>query len=485
MTDSTEEEYSQAVMKTLARAPVIVFLAVASADGKLDKKEIKRFGDLIKHPDHAILAAAMAKAQMSVGDLLADVIGGNYDPLAELRRAAHLLDVHTSNEVAAAYKMTLLKLAKGVAEASGGLFGLFGSKISKEEEAMLALIADALGLLGGNEQSPVEPLDPQTLANVYPALKPAEWAARAKDVVLQSVYGTDEIQPDEPVVAFAIDHPEAIEFINQDRLNASFTLDMLRTRAMENLERRLSGKVVWREISIDTHSEGLGKVDGLVLVGDYFCSEALLLEKALKQAHEALDAALLMAIAPVRGELLVTRLVSEASPEPERLAFARFAIKRYFNPPEAPIAPTVWIVRNSRLVGHVAGMEMIIENARQIAELELAEEERKLEHSIEQVTAGDGYSLRIAVIAHDVAVMLRNLQNVLRDYVAKARSGEGFNGEVEVSVNIRDPEYRPDGRTELDSKMEDLCGYLNRQWAELRMTTAAGVPIHLSYSLEV
>ncbi|WP_435103311.1 hypothetical protein [Arhodomonas sp. AD133] len=490
MSDSISPQASEENILLLARAPCLVFLLVAAADGSIDKKEIKRFAKLLRHKDYRELGAAIQQSGLSVLQLMTSVRQQTDDPLEELKRVSGLLDRHLKPGAAGAFKATLLAFAKAIAEASGGFLGLFGSKISKEEKAALYLIADALGLLNAadTETAPSEAVfgSPVELGDdVYPVLKSSDWASGSRgEVIMRSVYLTEEVEPDEPVVAYGIDVPETVRFINTDELPGTLSVEDLHDKAMANLERRLTN-VDWEELSHETGIEELPEVRGFVLAGDYYCSEALLSERLLKQAHEKLGAAMMMAIAPVRGQLYVCRLPAEEGPSPESLVFAHFALTRYFNPPDAPIAPKAWIVRNGKVVGHVNGMDAVVESARKAAEKEVEDEESKLHHMATTiVTDDDQFRLRVTVTAFDVAIMLRNLQYALRGYVHSAVEREGFSGLVDVNVRIEDGSYTPDDRTELSGLMDDMFEFLNNQFASHGLTGTGDQPIRLAYQLE-
>lgn len=49
MTDQALKDQTE-IVTCIARAPGIVFLLVAAADGTVDKKEIKQFAKLLKSP---------------------------------------------------------------------------------------------------------------------------------------------------------------------------------------------------------------------------------------------------------------------------------------------------------------------------------------------------------------------------------------------------------------------------------------------------
>ncbi|MEL7450630.1 MAG: hypothetical protein AAFN78_15560, partial [Pseudomonadota bacterium] len=467
--------------------PVVVFLIVAAADGNIDKKELKAFAKTLGNPDFAILTAAMQQSGCSLQELIVDAQSRMTDPVSELTAIAELLNTRFPADAASAYKVALLMLGKAVAEASGGFLGLFGSKIDKDEKAALAVIAHVLGLTGdGNAGSaqatpaPSDDEDPLTAGNLFPAFKPAEWAESAKDAVaMQSVYLNGQVVPNEPVVSYAFDRPETVAFLESSRIGDSCTLEQVHTAAMRNLEDRLAGAVHWEELRFDPGHDSVAEVHGLVLNGDYFAAEALLSEKTMRAAHERMDSAMLMAIAPARGELYVTKLLNEEfnNDDPEQLAgilFAHFALSRFFNPEQAPIAPTIWIVRNGRVVGTVGGMDLVAESARKSAAKREEEEAALLEHKATLANTAGGRELQIAAVAKDLDVLMRNLQHVIRGYVMEVVKAPDFDGNVRVTVEMAASDYNDSMHGDVSQAINEMCAFLTQQFAALQKRGSDG-----------
>lgn len=476
-------------IKRIGLAPLVVFLTVAAADGEVDDKEIKCFSKLLQREDYMILTAAMANTGMSLPEMISYTQNNLKDPHAELLEINELLETILSEEAAFQFKATLLKLAKSIAEASGGLFGLFGSKISKNEKIALALVANALGLLkeerSVDQRSQTHYKDQAFLPdNMFPALKPATWGAESKDqVVMGCIYGDCEIKPDEPVVAYAIDSDETIQFIPKNKLNKNLTLRQIHAKAIENLEKRLQEKGEWIKIKQPLPDCGPSYCEGLLYTGDYYCSEALLSTNILKRAHEKLDAAMLMAIAPVRGQLYITKLLSEGKPEVDKIVFAVIALKKYFNPPEAPIAPNIWIVRNGQLVGHVQGMDEFIKKARKAAEIERKEEDSKIEHDAVTFEEQNGFGLELNVVAKDMEILLKNLQYVIRSYLVKVSKEDAFTGVLKCSIDITDPSYKNETKENMVKLLDNMFEFLSKQFDTIGLKASNGTAIRMSYQL--
>ncbi len=129
----------------LARAPLLVFLLVAAADGKVDKKELASFEaiiDAVMEGASPLLRKAMSEMLPQMERFLGDMMGRN--PVEDLQRVAAILDAHYPNE-AELFKRSLVAIAIKIANSSGGFLGL-GSKISKDEKIAIAAIAVTLGL---------------------------------------------------------------------------------------------------------------------------------------------------------------------------------------------------------------------------------------------------------------------------------------------------------------------------------------------------
>ncbi len=487
------------IVTCIARAPGIVFLLVAAADGKIDNKEIKQFAKLLKSPDYEILVAAMQQAGQSLLDLLTDVQNSQLQPLEELKQLREILDNYFPEDAALLYKSTLLKLAIGTAQASGGLFGIFGNKIGKEEEIVLAMIVSVLGLLedtsqqtdvSSNSEDLSSQLDYHSMDDLpdhlYPVLKPADWAENAKDdVVIRGIYAENDIRANEPVVGYALDLPETIQFLSKDSVSENLSIEDIHSKALHNLDQRLLAGTKWQELNYQLPDEPELEVSGLVLTGDYYSSEALLSNVLLKIAHRKLDAEMLMVIAPERGKLFATKIISEGdNPEPDRLMFASMAVANYFNPEQAPISPNVWIVRNEKLVGQIQGMDAVLEGAKKHAENTIEENDKKLTHSANIFEEANGIGVKVAVVAHDMDVMLTNLQHVIRGYVQQAIQQKTFNGSMRVSVDIQDPSYAPEMKNYLTDQLGDMSEFLSNQFVSLGMVCADKTHVKLSCTVE-
>lgn len=151
--DDYKALFSEDEWRNLLYTPVVVFGIVASADGSIDKKEIKQFQDeLIKGivVDNRFMQQIMAEVLPVVPELLQDVVMVKVDPKEVLENITRAIDAKLPLKDAYDFKLALVMIGKEIAEASGGFLGMFGSKMSKEEEQALAALSLIIGLVPGH-----------------------------------------------------------------------------------------------------------------------------------------------------------------------------------------------------------------------------------------------------------------------------------------------------------------------------------------------
>ena len=151
--DDYKALFSEDEWRNLLYTPVVVFGIVAGADGSIDKKEIKQFQDeLIKGivVDNRFMQQIMAEVLPVVPELLQDVVTVKVDPKDVLENITRAIDAKLPLKDAHEFKLALVMIGKEIAEASGGFLGMFGSKMSKEEEQALAAISLIIGLVPGH-----------------------------------------------------------------------------------------------------------------------------------------------------------------------------------------------------------------------------------------------------------------------------------------------------------------------------------------------
>lgn len=141
-------------LERLGRAPVIIFMAVANADGKMGHKELKVFIEIIAGADTCpvgLLRTALETATLArLDDFVTQITAEGFKASDDLRQTAQMLDSKYP-QVAFACKQELLAIGRRIAEASGGRFFGFGKKISDQEMQVLGVIAVTLGLVESEE----------------------------------------------------------------------------------------------------------------------------------------------------------------------------------------------------------------------------------------------------------------------------------------------------------------------------------------------
>ncbi len=140
---STGEGLTGEDWATLAKAPCLVFILVAAADGKVDAKEISIFGKILQSYDSLpspVLAKIFGIAQKNLEGFIQEIVATGEPPQQQLMSLAQLLKSgKIPKEDAIVVAQGLLELGKAIASASGGFLG-FGPKISKEEKQALAML---------------------------------------------------------------------------------------------------------------------------------------------------------------------------------------------------------------------------------------------------------------------------------------------------------------------------------------------------------
>ncbi len=141
--DIPSEDYA-----ALKQSPFLVFFLVAGADGKMDKKELISFAEILSDPDKLSSGFLKRIAAEVISDstaIVTNMANSDLNYIEELGILRRVIDDNLSTEEGLAFKTSLLMIGKEIAEASGGFLG-FGNKISKEEKGILALIALSLGI---------------------------------------------------------------------------------------------------------------------------------------------------------------------------------------------------------------------------------------------------------------------------------------------------------------------------------------------------
>lgn len=133
----------------LSCVPLVVFALVAAADGNIDADEVASFQNSVLRnvaTENEALQRILMLAMSNFAPLMQGIMEQKLDPIVSLQAANDILDKHFEPQEAQAIKQAFYNIGKSVAEASGGLFGMFGSKISKSEKKALEAIAKLLNL---------------------------------------------------------------------------------------------------------------------------------------------------------------------------------------------------------------------------------------------------------------------------------------------------------------------------------------------------
>ena len=137
--------------EVLALAPVAVFLLTASADGKVDRKEVVAFQKqmmkgAVSAGDSEIMQRAIVQAAIGIEKRFAYVGQMQGEEVAALVAGSRqVVEQALGDREAAAYARALYDIAEAIAKASGGFLG-FGSKVGKEEKMVLDSLRKLLEL---------------------------------------------------------------------------------------------------------------------------------------------------------------------------------------------------------------------------------------------------------------------------------------------------------------------------------------------------
>jgi hypothetical protein len=143
-------ELSASELATLVYAPIAVFCLVAEADSKIDGKEIGAIqAELIRGvtTESKTLQTVMMEAVSDFKSLVNQLLTDEVDINELMSNIVKLLDSRLPEQEAIHFKVSLLRIGTVIAEASGGVLGMFGNKICKAEKQVLADLAGLFGLI--------------------------------------------------------------------------------------------------------------------------------------------------------------------------------------------------------------------------------------------------------------------------------------------------------------------------------------------------
>ena len=145
----SEQQFTSEDIEILAYTPIIAFFMVAAADGDIDKKEVTAFQKQLVagfETESDMFRLALLTVISRFEEMIGHVLSGQIDIQTHFQQLNELTTAKMSDQETLQFKVSLLTLAKAVAEASGGILGIFGSKISKSEQQALAALTVLLGL---------------------------------------------------------------------------------------------------------------------------------------------------------------------------------------------------------------------------------------------------------------------------------------------------------------------------------------------------
>lgn len=143
----------------IAQAPFVIFYLVSAADGNVDKKEIEAFQgqclalalglkSLVGEGVQGIFVQYLGDMQAVMSRVVAELASAE-GAVESLKRIRGAVDDSYPESEALAIKKFLFQIGHQIASASGGFLG-FGSKVSKEEKAVLTAIAQIFNIIPEN-----------------------------------------------------------------------------------------------------------------------------------------------------------------------------------------------------------------------------------------------------------------------------------------------------------------------------------------------
>jgi uncharacterized tellurite resistance protein B-like protein len=144
-----QAELTEKELAILTYAPVLVFFSVAAADGNVDKKEIKAFQQAIANgikTDSELMTNVFVRLIEHFDELVTSLTSKEVEMSEATMAILSVLNNRVPDNEAVKFKKVMLNIGNQVAEASGGFLGVFGSKVSKKEQAVLAALSNMLGV---------------------------------------------------------------------------------------------------------------------------------------------------------------------------------------------------------------------------------------------------------------------------------------------------------------------------------------------------
>lgn len=150
----------------------------------------------------------------------------------------------------------------------------------------------------------------------------------------------DDVPSDLPIIVCGIDGESTFGMIRREALGRPAEAAL--AEAVANLA----------EESVEVEQLALGELDVALVTGSFYAAEKLLDRALMSELHEELEADLLVAATPARGQLLV----AAATEDPTHLAqFTQLARRRHDEAGGRAISPAVLLVARGRVAGYVRG----------------------------------------------------------------------------------------------------------------------------------
>jgi hypothetical protein len=144
-----KHSFSSSDFKTLQFAPFWAFSAVASADGKVDEKEVKEYLSMVLGAQgfvHFLTREIVGSIARDYKNLWDSYVADPRSIEAGFTDVRRILETSVSREDALGFKKSLVAIGARVASASGGGFLGIGEKVSEQERVALTFVAVTLGL---------------------------------------------------------------------------------------------------------------------------------------------------------------------------------------------------------------------------------------------------------------------------------------------------------------------------------------------------
>jgi len=192
-------------------------------------------------------------------------------------------------------------------------------------------------LLVAAEETVCHPSDPAH-GRLMPSLR-ARSDIQLDEVVWKPVLA-DDVPSDLPVIVCGIDGESTFGMIRREAL--AKPADTALAEAIANLAAE----------SVQCERFALGELEVAFVTGSFYAAEKILDRELMSTFHDELDAEVLVAATPARGQLLVAAATHDAT---SLAQFAQLARRRHDEAGGRAISPAVLLVTKGRVAGYVRG----------------------------------------------------------------------------------------------------------------------------------